>query len=35
MWKFNFSLMAEQMEDDTEKRNVENIWTQGREVIAE
>jgi len=23
------------MEDDTEQRNVENIWTQGRGVIAE
>jgi hypothetical protein len=35
MWKFNCSLMEEQMEDDTEQRNAENIWTQGRGVIAE
>jgi len=27
--------MEEQMEDDTEQRNAENIWTQGRGVIAE
>jgi len=29
------ALMEEQMEDDTEQRNVENIWTQRRGVIAE
>jgi hypothetical protein len=29
------ALMETQMEQVTEQRNVENIWTQGRGVIAE